>query len=601
MICDECEQQRAALHCSECGQELCSDCDASLHLKGKRRAHVRVSHSTRTGKDTDTSLAVYWDASVLCPQSQAELQCALTAVTGKQPADVRVYSSHFLSLAKEMRQLGLSLIVRQGLSVYESIIMDISLKVRTSRPAALILLSASEGLFRSFLGELARAVPELVIIYGKGTVPISLFTLDGFSWTPAQVGVPSEHQLTTSKLVYKELTDALRALADKGQVQTPVSSLGVPESILQSAHEEGLVHIQSCPWDATKERLVGLKVLHPSVELLQWTFKAVRVDQVTPSEVYIKELLAAAFGYQPAINEWQSLLRLPQFPLLITAGIDTLTCLPARIFVPKGEEAWKVVDGVEVEEEVAMPSLLESVLATPELKPGKDLYSWLRPMQFCISGVRPPLGSVVRWVRRASGVVPRCPLPTVEEAQLASLDLLSSSPDGLALASLPHLLAYKFCRPINAAHFGLTKLTDLFEGIPDLKVEIGDGAVQLTGHSSLTSTSDGEMHNSPTAPALWEQMDETQWSQTQDLLDYYEPHLKVRGHSYSRSADLRTAPRLSRITLPSFGSVFDMATSKINSGRLDTLSEEDSSSPQLDDKQSSSPSPRRESFDSLSK
>ncbi|GAQ82698.1 hypothetical protein KFL_001200220 [Klebsormidium nitens] len=41
--CDECEAQRAALECAECEQALCSDCCASLHSGGARRAHRLTS------------------------------------------------------------------------------------------------------------------------------------------------------------------------------------------------------------------------------------------------------------------------------------------------------------------------------------------------------------------------------------------------------------------------------------------------------------------------------------------------------------------------------------------------------------------------------
>ena len=598
MICDECDDQQAVFCCSECGQLLCSDCDMSLHLKGKRRTHVRVAEPAPTRKTSDLTLAVYWDCSVLYPRSRAELKNSLDSVTGGQVADIRVYAPHFLSLAKDMRELGLTLVTRKGLSVYESIIMDISLKVRVARPSALVLLSASESLFRSFLRELSHSIPGLVIIYGKGTLPMSLSTIDGQEWTSSGVGVSLHHPEPSFSQICRPLIAHLRTLADSGQVQTPLSELttveGVTEAIASALQEE-LICVQKCPWDETRDSLVSLKATRPSIELLQWVFKSAREDQVTPSEVYIRELLATVFGCRLESREWEALLRLPRLPLLVTSGIDSLTCLPARIIVPKGE-AWAVSDDVETE--ATMPVYIQKVLA--EAKAGKELYGWIKHLQLCLPRESsPPLGRIVGWVRTVIGEAPKCPKPSLEEAQLATADLLSACPEGLALPLLPHLLAFKFCRPIHASYFGLSKLSDLLEGVPEVCVESSGKELLavLAGHSSLTSTSDGEAYSLArglNAASVGEGLETAKWTEALDLLDYYEPHLKDRRHSYSRSVDLRPSQRWVREELPGFRSGLDLETPSISSDRLETLSEEDSSSPGLEEKQPASP------FDGLS-
>lgn len=592
MICDECEDQHAALQCSDCGQMLCSACDSSLHLKGKRRAHVRVSHSYSTRKNPGPTLAVYWDLSVLYPQSRAELQTILSAVTASQTAETRVYAAHFSTLSREMQELGLVQVTRPGLSVYESIIMDISLKMRTGQPSALVLLSTSEGLFKSFLQELARATPTITIIVGKGSLPMKLATLDGQSWTPIETSLPLQHSIFCSSQTYKGLLTTLRTWAVQGQVQTPLSVLttveGVSADLILQAQEAGLVYVYSCPWSSAGERLVGLKATRPSIELLQWVFKSIREDRLTPSELYVKELVAMAFGYRPEASEWEWLLQLHQYPLLITSGIDPLTCLPVRIIVPRGE-SWEAADCAEG---TAMPEAIQEVISrVKEVKPGKELYGWIRHWQLCSPEEKraPSLGALVSWVRAATCEA-RLPLPSLEETQLAVLDLLSASSEGLSLASLPHLLAYKFCRAIHPAFFNLAKISDLLEGIPEVSIErSGDeGTALLSGHSSLTSTSDGEVYyfaRSLTANAVGERLEADKWSEGSDLLDYYEPHLKNHRHSYSHSADMRSSANGNRRTIPSFGSVLDSEPPSISSGRLETLSEEDSSSPQLEDKQ----------------
>jgi len=40
-ICDDCESVEAPLFCKSCGQNLCSECDARIHNKGKRAQHSR--------------------------------------------------------------------------------------------------------------------------------------------------------------------------------------------------------------------------------------------------------------------------------------------------------------------------------------------------------------------------------------------------------------------------------------------------------------------------------------------------------------------------------------------------------------------------------
>jgi len=594
MICDECEDQHAALQCSDCGQLLCSTCDSSLHQKGKRRAHVRVSHSFSTGKDPGPTLAVYWDLSVLYPQSRTELQTILTTVTANQAAETRVYACQFLTLAKEMQELGLVQVTRQGLSVYESIIMDISLKMRTDQPSALVLLSTSEGLFRSFLRELAQTTPRITVVTGKGSVPVKLTTLDGRGWTP--VSLPLQYSVICSSQAYKGLLTTLRTWAAQGQVQTPMSvvttAAGMSEDLVLQAQEVGLVYVHFCPWDRAGERLVGLRATRPSVELLQWVFKSIREDRLTPSELYIKELVAMAFGYRPEASEWERLLQLPQYPLLITSGIDPLTCFPVRIIVPRGE-SWEAADCAEGNEATATPEVLQELInRVKDTKPGKELYGWIRHLQLCSprESRTPSLGTIVSWVRDATCET-RCPMPSLAETQLAVVDLLSASSEGLSLTSLPHFLTYKFCRTIHPSSFRLSKLSDLLEGIPEVSIErSGDeGTAWLSSHCSLTSTSDGEVYcfaRSLTANVAGEGLEADKWSEGSDLLDYYEPHLKDHRHSYSRSADMRSTPCCNRRTIPSFGSVLEPETPSISSGRLETLSEEDSSSPQLEDKQS---------------
>ena len=608
MRCDECDDRQAVFFCRDCGQVLCSACDISLHLKGKRRTHVRVEHPITTGKPTDLSLAVYWDCSVLYPRSRAELETLLLSVACGQATNIRVYAPHSLSLAKDMRELGLTLVTRHGLSVYESIIMDISLKVRIARPSALVLLSASENLFRSFLRELSYSVPGLVIIYGKGTLPMSLTTIDGQEWKSHEVSVPLQHQIPASCQVCRPLIAALRTLASAGQIQTPLNEVTVAEEVTEAmvrkAVEEELVCVHRCPWDETRDCLVSLKATHPSVELLQWVFESLRKGKLTPSEVCIRELLATAFGYRPELQEWESLLRLPHFQLLVTSGIDPLTCLPARIIVPKGE-AWATLDGVDAE--AIIPTYIQTILK--DSKPpttGEERYGWARHLQLCCppDSTTPSLGSIVAWMRSAANrEAPKCPLPSLEEAQLATADLLSACPEGLAIQLLPHLLAFKFCRSLHASHFGLNKLSDLLEGLPDIRVDLSgeeDVATQ-GGHSPLTSTSDGEVHTiarGPTANAVSTGLENAQWNEALDLLDYYEPHLKERRHNYSRSADMRSSRWWIKEEMPNFCSALDLETPSISGGRLDTLSEEDSSSPLLDEKQPSSPN--KSSFDGFS-
>lgn len=564
----------------------------SLHLKGKRRTHVRIAEPAHTRKTSDLSLAVYWDCSVLYPRSRAELKNSLVSVTGGQVADIRVYAPHFLSLAKDMQELGLTLVTRKRLSVYESIIMDISLKVRVARPSALILLSESESLFRSFLRELSHSVPDLVIIYGRGVLPMSLTTIEGQGWTPNEMGISLQHQELSSSPICGPLIVNLRNLAKAGQVQVPLSWLatvqGFTETVIATAFREELICVQKCPWDETRESLVSLKAAHPSIELLQWVFKSAQENQVTPSEVYIRELLATAFGYRPETKEWESLLHLSQFPLLITSGIDTLTCLPARILVPKGE-AWAALDDVETE--VTIPMYIQKVLSEPNVKAGKELYGWIKHLQLCLPNESsPPLGRIVGWARTAIREAPKCPKPSLEEVQLATADLLSASPEGLALPLLPYLLAFKFCRPILASYFGLDQLSDLLEGVPGARVETSgkEPLAVLASHSSLTSTSDSEAYKVArgfTAASAGDRLETAKWTEALDMLDYYEPHLRDRRHCYSRSVDLRSQ---AKEELPSFRSELDLETPSI-SGRLETLSEEDSSSPLLEDKQPASP------------
>jgi hypothetical protein len=475
--------------------------------------------------------------------------------------------------------------------------MDISTKMRTARPSVLVLLSTSENLFRPFLRELSHSAAGIIIITGKGSVPVKLATLDGQGWTPSEISL--QHVVSCSSQIYTALLTALRTRAGLGFVQTPISVLtsmeGVSEDLVLKAEEMGLVNVHFCPWDRSGERLIGLKVTHPSVELLKWVFKSIREDRLTPSEMYIRELLAMAFGYRPDASEWKWLLRLSQFPLLITSGIDSLTSLPASIILPKGE-SWEVADSTE--KTIAVSDCIKTLInKAKELTTGKEMYSWLRYIQLCTPNA-PSLGNLVKWVRTVA-LEASSRLPNLEETQLAVMDLLSASPEGLPLACLPHLLTYKFCRPIQASHFGLSKLSDLLEGIPDVRIEGSgeEGTVKLTGHSSLTSTADGEttcFYRSLTANAATEELKAD--NEELDLLNYYEPHLKEPRHIYSRSADMRSSSRWARLTIPSFGSVLDMETPSISSKRLDTLSEEDSSSPQLE--QPASPS--RALFEGLS-
>ena len=68
-MCEECEELEPNLHCTNCGQYLCLDCDKKIHNKGKRLEHIRnkinsgseeyEEHPTDEFKDSNRKSDVY--------------------------------------------------------------------------------------------------------------------------------------------------------------------------------------------------------------------------------------------------------------------------------------------------------------------------------------------------------------------------------------------------------------------------------------------------------------------------------------------------------------------------------------------------------------
>ena len=56
-ICEDCEIKEAEVHCVECGQYLCNDCDPNIHNKGKRRCHEREKISNLILETTNKSFS----------------------------------------------------------------------------------------------------------------------------------------------------------------------------------------------------------------------------------------------------------------------------------------------------------------------------------------------------------------------------------------------------------------------------------------------------------------------------------------------------------------------------------------------------------------
>ena len=363
MKCEECEEATAQTHCEDCGQFLCAVCDGNLHRKGKRQAHVRgpvcancaperpcMSCLLGTTVPEPTTVTLYWEMNSLAPKSVEEVKSVMAGIADSQGPvkEVRAYSQTFQRLGKDLRALGFDLVTREGMSDYQSLIMDLSLRSRSENPGKILVLSASTRL-KSFLCQLVTSMQQ-------GEVAVAT-SLDVLKFVPPQEMPTASAYVVVSKVkpvsqdfkvvkagvrletkdavpefhiwpkkivtggVEGRLLDFLKSYANQGKIMSEVNTLinrfqhyaivkaEQARSAVQAVLSADLIHTTNRSFGTVKTlSFVSLKADCLSLELLLWTLRSLKNDEMLPTERAIQSRIKEAFDFKPSQQQWQQLL-----------------------------------------------------------------------------------------------------------------------------------------------------------------------------------------------------------------------------------------------------------------------------------------------------
>ena len=425
MKCEECEIATAQTHCEDCGQFLCADCDVNLHRKGKRQAHVRgpvcancaperpcMSCLLGTGLTQPMAVAVYWEMSSLAPKSTDEAKSVMAGIADCHGPikEVRAYSQNFQRLGKDLRSLGIELVTREGMSDYQSLIMDLSLRSRAETPGKLLVLSSNSRL-KSFLCQLVTSLQQGLVLVAtsmdtlKFVPPQEMQTPSAYVIvskvkpisqdfkvvkagvrTEAKDSVPDFHAWP-KKIVTGgtegRLLDFLKSYANQGKIMSEVNTLinrfqhyaivkaEQARNAVQTVLTADLIHTTNRSFGTVKTvSFVSLKADCLSLELLLWTLRSLKNDEMLPTERAIQSRIKEAFDFKPTQQQWQQLLEMvversrhhhsysasdasqlrestaPAYTLpnfIVLDVMDALTNQETKVVYPEGER-WVALD-----------------------------------------------------------------------------------------------------------------------------------------------------------------------------------------------------------------------------------------------------------------
>ena len=413
MDCEECEKAKAQTYCEACGQSLCLVCDETLHKRGKRQTHQRCPISSSTAKPSPPAVTLYWDMSSLYPRSVSDLQKLLTSIrnTHGDLKEVRAYAHQFPTLAKEIKDLGFVMATKSGVSDYDSLIMDVTLKAREDT-GKLMILTASATNMKPFLCELMSSLPKDSILISNSIESPSFIPPDEIKSTPVSYKIASKvkqmsqdltgprkktpskdavsvfHQWTRHAVaggIESRLIDFLKSYANQGKVMTEITNLvsGFQHYAIVRAEQArnailtvqtaGLIHTTNRNFGSYRSiNLVSLKPESMSLELLLWTLRSLRNDEMLPTERAIQSRMKEAFDVKPSAAQWQLFMETvserskhhhsrsaPAAPDSLTAQlaiptcdvpnfvimevVDALTNLDTKVIYPEGEK-WTALD-----------------------------------------------------------------------------------------------------------------------------------------------------------------------------------------------------------------------------------------------------------------
>lgn len=258
--------------------------------------------------------------------------------------ETRAYAQNFVKLGKEMRELGFELVTRQGVPDYDSLIMDVTLRLREDSGKVLIL-TASAVRMKPFLCELTIASPKDAILVASSiekmvfvppedikVAPVSYTITSKVKQISQDLTVPRRktqskdlvsvfHQWTRHAIaggIESRLIDFLKSYANQGKVMTEVTSLisgfqhyaivkaEQARTAIQAVQSAGLIHVTTRTFGALRTvNLVSLTAENLSLELLLWTLLSLKNDEMLPTERAVQSRIKEAFDVKPTPQQWQ--------------------------------------------------------------------------------------------------------------------------------------------------------------------------------------------------------------------------------------------------------------------------------------------------------
>jgi hypothetical protein len=286
----------------------------------------------------------------LAPKSSEEARSVLAGITDCQGPikEVRAYAQNFQRLGKDLHSLGIELVTREGMTDYQSLIMDLSLRSRAEAPGKLLVLSSSSRL-RPFLCQLVDSLQHGVVLVATSLETLKFVPPQEMQTPSAYVIVSKVKPISQDFKVVKagvrteakdsmpefhvwpkkivtggiegRLLDFLKSYANQGKIMSEVNTLisrfqhyaivkaEQARSAVQTVLSADFIHTTNRSFGTVKTvSFVSLKADCLSLELLLWTLRSLKNDEMLPTERAIQSRIKEAFDFKPTQLQWQQLL-----------------------------------------------------------------------------------------------------------------------------------------------------------------------------------------------------------------------------------------------------------------------------------------------------
>lgn len=341
ILCEECNAQTASLHCCDCEQLFCTDCDSVIHQNGTRKFHTRGSHLSQLSQKfsefdfpaleghTKTpspkkfanqhTVGIFWDL-FNCTLNLKILQETALLLKSRfgENLKIRVYGDQYFYLFTQLKSTDYEFRLNQDIPETALLIQDIRSLSNGNKKN--VLISCRAALFKAELGKID--VSGFKVIKNPCDVAeVSLANLVGGNvngvWERGSVRrkmAVSENSLDISmisflkNLAYEgKIMHEFKELKEKIAFHLKTSTIYASELIQTGCRLGKLLH-QTKKLGNFDVSIISLKVEKLNTKVLLWILRSLRCDEMISTEKAIQSRAKEAFDLKIPATSWSYFL-----------------------------------------------------------------------------------------------------------------------------------------------------------------------------------------------------------------------------------------------------------------------------------------------------